>query len=100
MVLRLLDAVDDTALLSKAIVGEMANADTIASLLHHPQGCKPYLFLLAPRSNRYFSPQLLADLRNAYKQSTATRNAQKDEMGKLLDMVSSSMAQAKAAKDA
>lgn len=44
--------------------------------------------------------KLLAELRNAYKQSTDVRNKQKEALGKLLDLVSSKEAEAKAAKDA
>jgi hypothetical protein len=44
--------------------------------------------------------KLLQELRNAYKQTVEVKNQQKDTIGKLLDLVASKEAQAKAAKDA
>ena len=53
-----LEAVDDTVLLSKAVLGELV--PEIATLARHPHGVLPLLQLLAPRSPRHFAPAQLA----------------------------------------
>jgi pumilio family protein 6 len=49
-----LEAVDDTVLLSKALLSELS-AD-LSTLAQHPHGVLPFLQLLAPRSSSYFTP--------------------------------------------
>ena len=57
MLLKLFDCVDDTTLLSKAIVTVLtANLD---ALISDKYGRLTLLFLLSPRSQKYFPPSVL-----------------------------------------
>lgn len=53
-----LGVVDDTVLLSKALLSELQSE--LGSLALDAHGCLPLLQILVPRSNRYFTPEQLA----------------------------------------
>lgn len=72
VLMALFDTVDDTKLLSKAIVSEMAN--NWREIAVHEHGRKVVMYLLAGRNNKYIHPQVVAIL----KQGDGNPNSKKD----------------------
>ncbi len=56
VLLAMFDSVDDTKLVSKAIIGEMAG--NLKDILAMESGRKVLMYLLAPRDKTYFHPQV------------------------------------------
>jgi pumilio family protein 6 len=69
MILRLLDVVDDTVLVKKAIFSELK--DELLDVATHACGHKVLMHVLAPRSAQYFDPEELSLLQPAMVRESA-----------------------------
>ena len=86
---------DEVGLLKKQAAQSSRQAEVATSDKEDAEARVQSMDAMAIKNNK-----LLQELRNAYKQTTEVKNQQKDTMGKLLDLVSTKEAEAKAAKDA